>query len=66
MESNEFKISVVMAVYNTENFLAEAIDSVINQSIGFKDVELILVDDGSRDRSGEICLEYKNRFPDRR
>ncbi len=64
MESKEFKISVVMAVYNTEDFLVEAIDSVINQSIGFKDVELILVDDGSRDRSGEICLEYKNRFPD--
>ena len=32
-----------MAIYNTEDFLAEAIDSVINQSIGFKDVELILV-----------------------
>ena len=64
MESKELKISVVMAIYNTEDFLAEAIDSVINQSIGFKDVELILVDDGSRDKSSEICLEYKNRFPD--
>ncbi len=64
MESKELKISVVMAIYNTEDFLAEAIDSVINQSIGFKDVELILVDDGSRDKSNEICLEYKNRFPD--
>ena len=46
-----------MAIYNTEDFLAEAIDSVINQSIGFKDVELILVDDGSTDKSSEICLE---------
>ena len=64
MESKEFKISVVMAIYNTEDFLAEAIDSIINQSIGFKDVELILVDDGSQDKSGEICLEYKSRFPD--
>ena len=53
-----------MAIYNTEDFLAEAIDSVINQSIGFRDIELILVDDGSPDKSSEICLEYKNRFPD--
>ena len=39
MESKEFKISVVMAIYNTEDFLAEAIDSVINQSIGFQPKE---------------------------
>lgn len=63
-ESKSFKISVVMAIYNTEEFLEESIDSIINQSIGFENVELILVDDGSTDKSSEICLKYKNKFPD--
>ena len=58
-----FKISVVMAIYTTEEFLKEAIDSIVNQSIGFDDVELVLVDDGSTDGSKEICLDYKERFP---
>ena len=53
-----------MAIYNTEDFLKEAIDSIINQTIGFKNVELVLVDDGSTDNSKEICLEYKNKFPE--
>lgn len=59
----DFKISVVMAVYNTEEFLKEAIESIVNQSIGFEDVELILVDDGSSDGSKEICKDYEKRFP---
>ncbi len=46
-------ISIVAPVYNVESFLQECIDSVLNQS--FKDFELILVDDGSPDRCGEIC-----------
>ena len=59
----DFKISVVMAVYNTEKFLKEAIESIVNQSIGFEDVELVLVDDGSSDGSKEICKDYEKRFP---
>lgn len=53
-----------MAVYNTEEFLKEAIDSIIDQTIGFENVELILVDDGSTDNSKELCLKYQKRFPD--
>lgn len=48
-------ISVIMPVYNVENFLQPAIDSVFSQSI--QDWELILVDDGSTDFSGRICDE---------
>lgn len=60
-----YRFSVVMAVYNAEEFLREAIDSVINQDIGFKkSVQLILVDDGSTDNSSEICDEYARKFPD--
>lgn len=60
----KFKFSVVMAVYNVEKYLAEALDSIIAQDIGFEEnVQVILVDDGTPDRSGEICDEYQKRYP---
>lgn len=60
-----FKFSVVMATYNTEKYLSEAIESVINQDIGFEDnVELIIVNDGSTDSSGRIALEYQEKYPE--
>lgn len=49
-------ISVIIPVYNVENFLKAAVDSVLVQS--YKDLEIILVDDGSKDSSGKICDEY--------
>lgn len=49
-------ISVIVPIYNVEKYLKNCIESVINQS--FSDFELILVDDGSKDRSGEICDKY--------
>ena len=48
--------SVVVPVYNVEKYLRECVDSVLAQSFG--DFELILVDDGSKDASGNICDEY--------
>lgn len=53
------KLSIVIPVYRVENTLARCIDSVLAQS--FSDYELILVDDGSPDRSGPICDEYAAR-----
>ena len=50
-------ISVVVPVYNTEKYLNRCVDSILKQTCG--DFELILVDDGSSDRSGEICEQYK-------
>ena len=52
-------ISVIVPVYNTEEYLDECISSILNQS--YKDIELILIDDGSTDKSGEICEKYKNQ-----
>ena len=61
---NQFKISVIIPIYNVEKYLRETIDSVINQTIGFeKNIELILINDGSPDNSEEICLEYKEKYP---
>ena len=62
---DDFEFSVLMPIYNVEEYLAEAIDSLINQSIGFEEnIELVIVDDGSPDNSKDIALEYQKRYPD--
>ena len=60
---NCYLFSVVMAIYNTGRYLDESIGSVINQTIGFKEIQLILINDGSSDNSEEICLKYKKIYP---
>lgn len=50
------KISIVIPVYNTERYLRECIDSVRNQT--FQDLQIVLVDDGAKDASPEICDDY--------
>ena len=52
----EPKVSIIVPVYNAEKSLARCVDSILNQE--FRDFELILMDDGSKDRSGEICDGY--------
>ncbi|MGP1586913.1 MAG: glycosyltransferase family 2 protein [Treponemataceae bacterium] len=52
----EYKISVIVPVYNVRNYLPKCIESIINQT--HKNLEIILVDDGSTDDSGKICDEY--------
>lgn len=64
MEEYKYKFSIIMSIYNVEKYLEEAIESIINQDIGFEEnVQLILVNDGSPDNSEEICLKYKNKYP---
>ncbi len=60
----KYKVSVVTAVYNVEDYLSEMIDSIIAQNIGFENVQLILIDDGSQDSSGEICDQYAAQYPE--
>lgn len=60
----KYKFTIITAVYNVEQFLDECIESVLKQDIGFeKNVQFILVDDGSTDRSGEICDKYAKQYP---
>ena len=54
------EISVIIPVYNTEIYLRQCLDSVINQT--FKDIEIICVDDGSTDGSINILKEYSNKY----
>lgn len=58
MEENE-KVSMVVAIYKSEKFLDKLITSIINQT--YKNIEIILVDDGSPDDSGKICDEYAKK-----
>ena len=46
-------ISVIVPVYNIEKYVGKAIETIIGQT--YRDLEIILVDDGSTDKSGEIC-----------
>jgi glycosyltransferase involved in cell wall biosynthesis len=56
------QVSVITIFFNTEAFLAEAIDSVLMQTC--RDWELLLVDDGSTDQSTEIAKAYRDRYPE--
>ena len=49
-------ISVVVPVYNVAKYLKKSIESIVNQT--YTNLEIILVDDGSKDESGEICEDY--------
>lgn len=53
------KISIIMPVYNSEKYLSKAINSVLEQT--YKNIELILIDDGSTDNSLNILKEYENK-----
>ena len=49
-------VSIIVPVYNAQEYLRRCIDSILNQEYG--DFELLLSDDGSQDESGKICDEY--------
>ena len=61
--TNCYLFSVIMCIYNSEKYLDDSINSLINQTIGFEKIQLILVNDGSIDNSERICLKYKNIYP---
>lgn len=55
----QFKISIVVPCYKVADFLPQCIESLINQT--YKDIEIILVDDGSPDDTGKLCDEYAKK-----
>lgn len=61
MMKNTADISVIVPIYNVEEYLAECLDSILNQTK--KEFEVIMVDDGSTDSSGEIAKSYAEKYP---
>jgi len=54
------KVSIIVPIYNAEKDLKRGLDSLVNQT--FKDIEIILVNDGSTDKSETICKEYRQKY----
>lgn len=57
----KIKVSVIIPVYNTEDYLKECIESLVNQTL--REIEILIVNDGSTDSSFEIMKEFKNKYP---
>ena len=57
----KIKVSVIIPVYNTEDYLRECIESLVNQTL--REIEILIVNDGSTDSSLEIMKEFKNKYP---
>ena len=56
MSEREPKISIIVPVYKVEAYLRKCLDSIVNQT--YRNLQIILVDDGSTDNCGKICDEY--------
>ena len=52
-------ISIIIPIYNAEKYLSNCLDSVCSQT--YKNLEIILINDGSKDRSGQICEKYATK-----
>lgn len=57
------KVSIIVPVYNVENYLAKCLDSLVNQT--FQDVEILVVNDGSKDNSEKVIEEYAQKYPEK-
>lgn len=56
------KVSIIVPVYNVEKYLSKCLDSLANQTL--KDIEIIVVNDGSLDNSQSIIDSYVHKYPD--
>ena len=57
------KVSIIVPVYNAEQYLEKCLDSLVNQTLG-KEIEIIIVNDGSTDKSKQIVESYQKNYPD--
>src|SRR5690554_3493328 len=62
-KSKYYMLSVVLPTYNASQTIEKTIDSIIKQSIGFENIELLIIDDFSEDNTRLIILEYAKLYP---
>jgi glycosyltransferase involved in cell wall biosynthesis len=62
MENKKIKVSVVIPVYNTEKYVREAVESIMNQTL--RELEIIIINDGSTDNSLQVVEELAGRQSD--
>ena len=58
-----YKLSVIIPVYNVENYIKECLDSIINQTIGIENIEVIIINDCSTDNTENIIKQYTEKYP---
>lgn len=63
MKDNQIKVSVIVPAYNEEKYLDRCLKTVVNQTL--EEIEIILVDDGSKDGTYDICEEYQQNYPEK-
>ena len=56
-------LSVIVPFYNVENYIEKCLETLVNQTL--QDIEIILVNDGSQDKSVDIVKKYLNKYPDK-
>ena len=61
-KSKCYIFSVIISIFNTGRYLDDSIGSLLNQTIGFKNIQIILVNDGSTDNSDDICSKYEKKY----
>lgn len=60
MKKAKPKVSIIVPVYNTKDFIYDCLDSLVNQT--YKNIEIVIVDDGSNDGSDMVCQEYQEKY----
>ena len=63
MNKFEYKVTMIVPIYNMEKFLRDCLESLVNQTISLDDMEILLIDDGSPDNSIDIMEEYAAKYP---
>lgn len=59
---SEYKVSIIMPVYNADKYLRDSLDSIVGQSIGVENLEVVIVNDASTDKSRDIIDEYCDKY----
>ena len=61
---SKYLFTIISAVYNSEKYIDELMESLLNQTIGFENIQVILVNDGSKDNSLSVCKKYEKLYGD--